>query len=451
MSVHHYRTDGTYDMRTDGTHDMRTDAKHDMRADGTHDMRADATNSCSSLAPRSDFPLLASQRELHYLDSAATSQKPKSVLDAQRNFYETVNANPHRGAYALSAAATDAYHAARVKVANFLGTADTNTLIFTRGTTESINLVATAWGRANVKAGDEIIVTAIEHHANFVPWQQLALGVGATLRIVELTPSLEIDLDHLRALVTAQTKIVAITHVSNALGAITPLADVVKIVREQSDAVLLVDGAQGAPHLSVNFDELGVDFYAFSGHKMLGPMGIGGLLGKRSLLESMSPYQFGGDMIEWVNDFDSTWNTLPHKFEAGTPNAADAVGLGAAADYLSALGMHHVRAHEKALLEYALQKLGDVPGAEVHGPAPARRSGVVSFAIPDVHPHDLATILDQHGVCVRAGHHCAQPLMRRMGVSASARASFYVYSDSADVDALCEALVSAQTLFATAG
>lgn len=419
-------------------------------AAGKHLTSADAPERHESLAPRSDFPLLAAQRELHYLDSAATSQKPKSVLDAQRNFYETVNANPHRGAYALSAAATDAYHDARVKVANFLGATDSNTLIFTRGTTESINLVATAWGRANVKAGDEIVVTALEHHANFVPWQQLALGVGATLRIVGLTSSLEIDLDQFSALVNRKTKIVAITHVSNAIGSITPIAEVVKIVRSQSDAVLLVDGAQGSPHINVNFDELGVDFYAFSGHKMLGPMGIGGLLGKRALLEAMPPYQFGGDMIEWVNDFDSTWNVLPHKFEAGTPNVADAVGLAAAAGYLSSLGMHSVRAHEKSLLEYALQKLGEIPGAEIHGPPAERRSGVVSFAIPDVHPHDLATILDQHGVCVRAGHHCAQPLMRRMCVSATARASFYVYSEGADVDALCSALVAAQALFATA-
>ena len=370
------------------------------------------------------------------------------MLDAQRNFYETANANPHRGAYDLSARATDLYHEAREKVARFLGAADASTLIFTRGTTESINLVATAWGRANVKSGDEIVVSAIEHHANFVPWQQLALGVGATLKIVELTPDSEIDIEHLRSLVTRKTKMVAITHVSNALGAITPLDDVVKIVRAQSDAVLLVDGAQGAPHLSVNFDALGIDFYAFSAHKMLGPMGIGGLLGKRAILEAMPPYQFGGDMIEWVNDFDSTWNVLPHKFEAGTPNAADAVGLGAAADYLSALGMHNVRAHEKALLEYALLQLANVPGCDVHGPRSDSRSGVVSFALPDVHPHDLATILDQNGVCVRAGHHCAQPLMRRLGVSATARASFYVYSDASDVDALCAALVNAQSLFA---
>ena len=400
-----------------------------------------------ALAPRSDFPLLANNPTLHYLDSAATSQKPRVVLDAQRNFYERHNANPHRGAYALSAAATDAYHDARAKVAGFLGASDSDTLIFTRGTTESLNLVATAWGRANVKAGDEIVVTAIEHHANFVPWQQLALVTGATLKIVELTPSLEIDLDQLRSLVSRRTKVVALTQVSNALGAITPLGEVVSIVRAGSDAILVVDGAQGAPHLSVNFDALDADFYAFSGHKMLGPMGIGGLIGRRSLLEAMPPYQFGGDMIEWVNDRDSTWNVVPYKFEAGTPNAADAVGLGAAAEYLKALGMDRVRAHEKTLLEYAIAQLAKVPGCEVHGPVAERRSGVVSFAMDEIHPHDLATILDQHGVCVRAGHHCAQPLMRRMGTSATARASFYVYSDSADVDALCEALRSAQAVF----
>jgi len=401
----------------------------------------------SALAPREEFPLLARHPDLHYLDSAATSQKPKVVLDAQRDFYETANANPHRGAYRLSAAATDAYHDARAKVARFIGAADSDSLIFTRGTTESINLVASSWGRTNVQAGDEIVVTAIEHHANFVPWQQLALATGATLRIVELTPTLEIDLDMLRDLVNARTKVVAITHVSNALGAITPLDEVTHIVRSQSGAIIAVDGAQGTPHLPVNFDARDVDFYAFSGHKMLGPMGIGGLMGKRAVLNAMPPYQFGGDMIEWVNDLDSTWNTVPHKFEAGTPNAADAVGLGAAADYLGALGMEHVRAHEKALLEYALTALAQVPGCETHGPPPERRSGVVSFAMQDIHPHDLATILDQHNVCVRAGHHCAQPLMRRMGVSATARASFYVYSDHADVDALCAALVEARAVF----
>lgn len=402
-----------------------------------------------SLAPRADFPLLAANPALHYLDSAATSQKPAAVLDAIRGFYETANANPHRGAYALSAAATDAYHDARTTIARFVGLSDADCLIFTRGTTESMNVVASSWGDTHVGAGDEIVVSALEHHANFVPWQQLARRTGATLRIVELTPTQTIDLDQLRDVVGARTKIVAITHVSNAVGAITPLHEVVRIVRSRSAAVIVVDGAQAVPHLPVHFDALDIDFYAFSGHKLLGPMGIGVLVGRRALLEAMPPYQFGGDMIEWVRDTDSTWNVLPHKFEAGTPNAADAVGLAAAVRYLEALGMADVRAHEVALLEAAEARVRALPGVTVYGPPPAQRSGVLSFSLADVHPHDLATILDQHGVCIRAGHHCAQPLMRRLGVSATARASFYVYSDGRDVDALIEALAAAQQLFAT--
>jgi cysteine desulfurase/selenocysteine lyase len=403
----------------------------------------------AALAPRSDFPLLAANPAMHYLDSAATSQKPRAVLDAITGFYETANANPHRGAYALSAAATDRYHDARVAVARFLGVADADCVIFTRGTTEAMNLVAYSWGGANVRAGDEIVTTALEHHANFVPWQQLAKRTGATLRIVELTAQQTIDLDALRAAVTERTKVVAITAVSNAVGSITPLDDVVRIVRAQSSAIIVLDGAQAVPHLPVSFDASDVDFFAFSGHKMLGPMGIGGLLGKRALLNAMPPFQFGGDMIEWVNDTDSTWNVLPYKFEAGTPNAADAIGLAAAVQYLSALGMSNVRAHEVALLELADSQLRAMPGVTVYGPPPAQRSGVISFSVDGVHPHDLATIFDQHGVCIRAGHHCAQPLMRRLGVSSTARASFYVYSDASDVDALCHAVEAAQTMFAT--
>ncbi|MBL0169759.1 MAG: cysteine desulfurase [Gemmatimonadaceae bacterium] len=402
----------------------------------------------NALAPRTDFPLLVANPSMHYLDSAATSQKPRVVLDAIRTFYESANANPHRGAYALSAAATDAYQDARATVARFLGVADASCLIFTRGTTEAINLVASSWGQANVRADDEIVVTALEHHANFVPWQQLAKSSGAAFRIVELTPDQTIDLDALRAIVNRRTKVVALTQVSNAVGAITPVADAVAIVRAQSSAVIVMDGAQAVPHLPVHFDAMDVDFFAFSGHKMLGPMGIGGLIGRRALLEAMPPYQFGGDMIEWVNDLDSTWNALPHKFEAGTPNAADAVGLAAAARYLEALGMASVRAHEVALLELADARLRVMPGVTVHGPPAAQRSGVISFSVEGVHPHDLATIFDQQGVCIRAGHHCAQPLMRRLGVNSTARASFYVYSDAADVDALCNAVVSAQTMFA---
>lgn len=404
----------------------------------------------AALAPRSDFPLLAANPGLHYLDSAATSQKPRVVLDALRDFYETANANPHRGAYALSALATERYHDARHTIARFVGLADSDCLIFTRGTTESMNLVASAWGPSNVQAGDEIVISALEHHANFVPWQQLALATGATLRIVELTDRQTIDLDHLRDLLSPRTRVVALTHVSNAVGAFTPLAEAVRLIRSRSAAVIVVDGAQAVPHLPVHFDTLDVDFYAFSGHKLLGPMGIGCLIGRRALLESMSPYQFGGDMIEWVHDTKSTWNVIPHKFEAGTPNAADAVALAAAVRYLESLGMANVRAHELALLELADARVRELPGVTVYGPPPAERSGVVSFSLADVHPHDLATILDQHGVCVRAGHHCAQPLMRRLGVSATARASFYVYSDASDVDALVGALQAAQALFATA-
>ena len=405
--------------------------------------------SLTSLAPRADFPLLAANPALHYLDSAATSQKPAAVLDALRHFYETANANPHRGAYALSARATDAYHDARATIARFVGVADADCLIFTRGTTESMNLVASSWGDAHVGPGDEIVVSALEHHANFVPWQQLARRTGATLRIVELTPTQTIDLDMLRDVVGARTKLVAITPVSNAVGSITPLQEVVRIVRSRSAAVLVVDGAQAVPHLPVHFDALDIDFYAFSGHKLLGPMGIGVLVGRRALLEAMPPYQFGGDMIEWVRDTDSTWNVLPHKFEAGTPTAADAVALAAAVRYLNGLGMANVRAHEIALLEAAEARVRALPGVTVYGPPPAERSGVLSFSLADVHPHDLATILDEHGVCVRAGHHCAQPLMRRLGVSATARASFYVYSDGSDVEALVGALAAAQQLFAT--
>ena len=405
----------------------------------------------AALAPRADFPLLVANPTMHYLDSAATSQKPRAILDALTGFYERVNANPHRGAYALSAAATEAYHEARETIARFLGVADSDCLIFTRGTTESMNLVASSWGRANVRAGDEIVISAIEHHANFVPWQQLAKASGATLRIVELTPHQTIDLDALRAAVNAKTKVVALTHVSNAVGAISPVDDVVRLVRAQSTAIIVMDGAQAVPHLPVSFDALGVDFYSFSGHKMLGPMGIGGLIGKRELLEAMPPFHFGGDMIEWVNDLDSTWNVLPHKFEAGTPNAADAVGLAAACDYLSALGMQNVRAHELALLKLADARLRALPGVTVYGPDAEHRSGVVSFSVDGVHPHDLATIFDQHGVCIRAGHHCAQPLMRRLGVSSTARASFYVYTDESDIDALCDAVEAAQAMFASIG
>jgi cysteine desulfurase/selenocysteine lyase len=395
---------------------------------------------------RSDFPLLAANPGLHYLDSAATSQKPRVVLDAMRDYYERDNANPHRGAYDLSARATERYHAARERIARFVGVGDADCLIFTRGTTEALNLVATAWGPANVGPGDEIVVTGLEHHANFVPWQQLALARGARFVVCPLTSDHHVDLDAMRRLVGGRTKLVAFSHVSNALGTMNDVRALVEIAHRVG-ALAVCDGAQAVPHLRVGFDALGVDFYAFSGHKMCGPMGIGGLIGRRAILEVMSPYQFGGDMIEFVRDDHSTWNVLPHKFEAGTPNVGDAVGLAAACDYLDGIGMDAVLAHEQRLVRLATERLGEIDGLRVYGPRPSERSGVVSFTVSDIHPHDLATVLDQDGVCIRAGHHCAQPLMRRLGVSATARASFYVYSDESDVEALVRAIERAKVLF----
>jgi cysteine desulfurase/selenocysteine lyase len=396
---------------------------------------------------RADFPLLVNNPGLHYLDSAATSQKPKAVLDALRDFYETANANPHRGAYSLSVVATERYHDSRVRIARFLGVGDPDCLIFTRGTTEGLNLVAGSWGEANVSRGDEIVVTALDHHANFVPWQVLATKKGAKFRVCELTSDGRIDLEFLSGLLNKRTKVVAFNHVSNALGTINPIADIVRLVREKTDAIIVCDGAQSAPHFPVAFDSLGVDFYAFSGHKMLGPMGIGGLIGKRELLEEMPPYQTGGDMIEFVYDDRTTWNVLPHKFEAGTPNAADAVGLAAAAEYLGQIGMDRVRSHERGLMSVAQTRLSAIEGLHIYGPPADERSGVVSFTMADVHPHDLATILDGEGVCIRAGHHCAQPLMRRLDVAATARASFYVYNDERDIDALVTGIMKAREIF----
>jgi len=398
------------------------------------------------IVDRADFPLLATQPDLHYLDSAATSQKPRVVLDAMMDYYTHDNANPHRGAYALSARATERYHRARERIARFVGVRDIDRLIFTRGTTESLNLVAASWGRPNVGRGDEIVVTGLEHHANFVPWQQVANEAGAKLVICRLTADGRVDVDHFRSLVNARTKIVAFSHVSNALGTINPVAELSAIARRVG-AVVVVDGAQAAPHLPLVLDDLDVDFYAFSGHKMLGPMGSGVLVGRRELLEAMPPYQTGGDMIEFVGDERSSWNVLPHKFEAGTPNVGDAVGLAAACDYLDRIGMDAVRRHEQLITTLASERLGAVSDVRIYGPPPAERSGVVSFTVGDIHAHDLATILDESGVCIRAGHHCAQPLMRRLNVPATARASFYLYSDESDVDALVAGVEHAREVF----
>ena len=420
--------------------------RRDSESPGDSKIRPDSAF-LADLKVRSDFPLLVNNPGLHYLDSAATSQKPRVVLDALRDFYETANANPHRGAYALSVRATECYHQSRVRVAQFLGVRDSDCLIFTRGTTEGLNLVAGAWGMANVSSDDEIVVTAMDHHANFVPWQVLAMRRGAKFRVCELTPDGKIDLDFLSGLLNKRTKIVAVSHVSNALGTINPIAEVARLVREKTDAILVCDGAQSAPHFPVSFDSLGVDFYAFSGHKMLGPMGIGGLIGKREMLEEMPPYQTGGDMIEFVHDDRTTWNVLPYKFEAGTPNAANAIGLAAAVEYLDKIGMDRVRSHERALMSAAQERLAAIEGLHIYGPPASERSGVLSFTLGDVHPHDLATILDGEGVCIRAGHHCAQPLMRRLDVPATARASFYVYNDESDIDALVAGIHKAREIF----
>jgi cysteine desulfurase/selenocysteine lyase len=395
---------------------------------------------------RQDFPLLTRAAGLHYLDSAATAQKPAIVLEVERELYETSYANPHRGAYTLAARATNRYHEARQQVASFFGVKDDARLIFTRGTTEAINLVATAWGNANIGRGDEILVSRLEHHSDFVPWQQLALSRGAAFRIIELTSDGHLDLDHLRSLITRRTKVVAVTHVSNAIGTITPIAEIAALARNVG-ALVVVDGAQSAPHRPVDLDSLDIDFYAFSGHKMGAPTGIGGLIGRRGVLESMPPYQMGGDMIELVYDDRSTWQTLPRKFEAGTPNVGGAVGLAAAVGYLHSIGMERVLRHEQSLTELASSRLAAINGVRIYGPPPAERGGIVSFAVEGIHPHDLATVLDHDNVCIRAGHHCAQPLMRRLEVAALARASFFVYNDASDIDALIKGIEDAQRLF----
>ena len=403
----------------------------------------------SALVPRSDFPLLSVNPALVYLDSAATAQKPRAVLDAMNEFYESDYANPHRGAYALSARATERYARARGAVARFFGVRDEECLIFTRGTTDSLNLIAGAWGRANLGRGDEVIVTGAEHHANFVPWQQIAIERGATFTICPLAADGRADVEALAALVSRKTRVIAFNHVSNVLGAINSVPEIASIARSVG-ALSVCDGAQGAPHMAVGFDALGVDFYAASAHKMLGPMGTGVLIGRREVLELLPPYQTGGDMIEFVGDERTTWNVLPHKLEAGTPNVAGAVGLAAACDYLTAIGIDAVASHERALVRLAYERVSAIEHVRVHGPAATERSGVLSFTVGDIHPHDLASLLDERQICIRAGHHCAQPLMRGLGVSATARASFYVYNDENDVETLGAAIESAKRVFALA-
>lgn len=400
---------------------------------------------------RRDFPTLdqlVHGKPLAYLDNAATSQKPQAVLDALDEYYERDNANVHRGIHELSRRATIGYEKAREKVGRWINAKEPAEVIWTKGTTESLNLVAMAWGLDHVGEGDEILISVLEHHSNIVPWQILARRSGAKLRYIEIDDQGRWILDDLDVLLNERTRMVAISHVSNALGTINPIERVIEAAHAVG-AVVVVDGAQGAVHTKVDVQALGADFYAFSGHKMCGPTGTGVLWGKRELLEEMSPYQGGGEMINVVSRDESTWAALPHKFEAGTPNIAGAVGFGAAVDYLAGVGMDDIIAHEKALLAYALERLEEIPGMNIYGPQSLEeRSAVISFTLGDAHPHDISTILDAEGVAVRAGHHCAQLVMQHFGVSSTARASFYLYNIEEDVDRLVAGLGEVARIFA---
>ena len=394
---------------------------------------------------RRDFPILERRinyKKLVYLDSAATSQKPRQVLHALSEYYEEHNANIHRGVHRLAEEATAAYEGARGKVARFLGAPDTTGLIFTRGTTESINLVAYARGRKTLREGDEILLTEAEHHSNLVPWQLAAQATGAKLRFIPIREDGTLDMEEAVRLIGPRTKLVGCIHASNVLATINPVRKLAELAHE-AGALMLVDGAQSAPHLPVDVEALGCDFFACSGHKMLGPTGVGVLWGRTEILENMDPFLGGGEMIREVQLDHSTYNDLPYKFEAGTMNIAQAVGLGAAVDYLNDLGMENVREHERRLGEYAYRRLSELEGVTIYGPKEGR-TGLVSFSLPDVHPHDISQLLNEEGVAIRSGHHCAQPLMRRLGVTATARASFYLYNTEEEVDALVEALERAR-------
>jgi cysteine desulfurase/selenocysteine lyase len=411
---------------------------------------ASITAVAGELNVKNDFPIFSrrfNERELIYLDSGSTSQKPEVVIEAVAEHLRNHNANIHRGVYALAQEADAAYDEARRRAAAFTG-AHPETTIFTKNVTEAINLVAYAWGRANVGTGDAVLITQMEHHANIVPWQVLCRERGATLRYLEVDERGELSLDALDSeLERGDVRLVAFTHVSNVLGTINPVAEMTARVRA-AGAVSLVDGAQAVPHMPVDVESIGADFYAWTGHKALGPTGIGVLHGRREILERMEPFLTGGDMIASVDFQSATWNELPSKFEAGTPMVAEAVGLGVAVEYLSKLGMNRVRAHELALTAYMLERLAQVPGLRVAGPPEAElRGGLASFTIEGMHPHDVAELVDRGGVCIRAGHHCAQPLMRCLGVSATARASVGVYNEPSDIDALVSALLAGREVF----
>ncbi|HAM1588222.1 TPA: cysteine desulfurase [Listeria monocytogenes] len=392
---------------------------------------------------RADFPILAqeiNEKPLAYLDNAATSQKPKQVIEALTHYYEFDNSNVHRGVHTLAARATDAYESARGKVAKFIHAREVAEIIFTRGTTSAINLVVDSYAEANIEAGDEIVISYLEHHSNLIPWQQLAKRKGAVLKYIELEEDGTISVEQAKKTIGEKTKIVALAHVSNVLGTITPMKEIAAIAH-QFGAVILVDGAQAVPHMEVDVVDLDADFYAFSGHKMMAPTGIGALYGKRELLDAMEPTEFGGEMIDFVELYDSTWKELPWKFEAGTPIIGGAIALGAAIDYLAEVGLANIHAHEQALASYAIEEMSKIEGITIYGPKDAsKRCGLVTFNLEGAHPHDIATILDEDGIAIRAGHHCAQPLMKWLDVSSTARASFYIYNTKEEIDALIDGL-----------
>ena len=400
---------------------------------------------------RADFPILSTTvhgKPLIYLDSAATSQKPQVVIDAVDTFYREYNANVHRGIYEIGERATAAYEEARARVARFIGAPDAHEVVFTRNATEAINLVAYSWGRRNISRGDPIVLTEMEHHANLVPWQLLVQEKDGDLEFIPITDNGLLRLDVFEVLLRLKPKLVAFTHVSNTLGTINPVVEMTRMAHD-AGALVLIDGAQAVPHVPVDVATIGADFYVFSGHKMLAPMGSGALWARRELLEAMPPFLSGGEMIREVHLRRSDFNEIPWKFEAGTPDAAAAIGLGVAAEYLGGLGMDAVREHERELVAYALETLErDVPGIELYGPPADQRGGVVPFNVPGIHPHDVAQVLDRSGVAVRAGHHCTMPLHERLDLAATVRASFNVYSTREDVDALVAGLREVQRIFA---
>ncbi|MEC0206505.1 cysteine desulfurase [Paenibacillus lautus] len=400
---------------------------------------------------REQFPILHQEINGHplvYLDNAATSQKPQVVIDAIKRYYEWENSNVHRGVHTLGSRATDAYEGAREKVARFINAESSEQIIFTRGTTTALNLVASSYARSVCGPGDEIVLTEMEHHSNLIPWQQAAIAVGATLKYIPLQPDGTIRVEDVEALVTERTKVVAIAYVSNVMGVVHPVKQMAEIAHRHG-AVIVVDGAQSTPHMKVDVQDLDCDFYALSGHKMCAPTGIGALYGKKALLESMEPIEFGGEMINDVGLYESNWKELPWKFEGGTPIIAGAVGLGAAIDFLEEIGMDAIEQHETQLAAYAMNRISEIDGITIYGPR-ERKVGLVTFNLGDVHPHDVATVLDAQGVAIRAGHHCCQPLMRWLKVSSTARASFYLYNTEEDVDRLVSALIQTKEYFGDA-